>query len=318
MDLQEYSNLVLNVRKTRALVSQLGLFKVRKGSGVTAQMVSRLAANGAIQVTNMDDIQQMPMQDASPSSYKDEEVIQSWSAKVTSTYESATGESLPASTPATNAVLQSRTAQSQFELIREGIGLFISRWLKRQALPIMMKNVKRDDIVRLTGETDELKEYDERVVSEIIWNELQNVKNRGGFVDPAAVQRERERLISQMSMSGKDRFVKVAQKIDWTEFDVQVYVTNEEVDKAVLAKNLIDTLGIVASKPDLNIDSSAIVRQIFDVMGLDTNQLKTNSTMIPPDLMAAMGGPPGSSAPGAGSFSGAPATAQSQVTAAVT
>ena len=86
-------------------MAQLGLFKVRKGSGITPQMLAKLPVNGAVEVTSPDDLTQMPIADVGQSSYTDEEVIKDWATAVTSAYPIASGGDVPASQTATTSCL---------------------------------------------------------------------------------------------------------------------------------------------------------------------------------------------------------------------
>lgn len=266
MMLQSWMNIVVNIRITRSFVSQLGIFKIKRNRGVTPQMLSRLSANGAILVQDMDDIEQMVVQDASPASYKDEDTIQNWAERVTSAFEVVTGESLPATTSATATALQSRSAQSQFVLIREGVGMFIQRWLKRQALPIIMKHMKRDDVIRVTGELDDLRILDERIVMGRALKELRKKHEAGIIFDEAQAVQEIQRAVSKFQQDGMDRYVKLLKGIDFSRFDVQVFVTNEEIDKGVLAQNLLSALQFAPEFKD------QIMEHLFDLMGVRMRQ----------------------------------------------
>ena len=278
--LQLWLNTIVNIRISRSYVSQLGIFKIRKGSGVTPQMVSRLAANGAITVSSMDDIQQFVMQEASQASYADEANIQNWSERVTSVFESVTGESLPSSTPATNAVIQTRTAQSQFLLIKEGFGIFIQRFMKKHLLPILMKRLKPTDVIRVTGEIEELRDLYERLAKEMVLKELEKQEKDGKMVMPEDILREIDRVRETFERRGQDMYVELMEEIDFTEYDVQVFVTNEEIDKAVLVQNLLSVLQTVAAAPGIDIDPAMVVRQIFDVMGLDAAQFRAQQQQL--------------------------------------
>lgn len=284
MMLQLYLNAVVNVRINRAYISQLGIFKIRRGAGITAQMISRLASNGAILVNDIDDIEQFQMQDASPASYNDEQVVKDWAQRVTASYEVVTGESLPASTTATAVSLQGRNAESQFALIKEGIGMFLQRWLKRHAIPIIMKNLRKGDIIRLTGEPELLADFDERIANQLVLMKLDEIFAQGGFVDPMQVEMERQRVISGLQALGKDRYVELQEDIDFTEYDVQVYITNEEFDKGVMIQNLINMLQVIPAIPNAGVDPANIVRQALDLMGLDSvaiGSVKNNPMMQP-------------------------------------
>lgn len=273
--LQLWINTIVNIRINRSYLSQLGIFKIKQGSGITPQMLSKLPANGAIVVNNIDDIQQFVMQEASQASYKDEDIIQNWAERLTSAFEIVTGETLPASMPATNASIQSRSAQSSFVLVKEGIGMFLQRYIKRHLLPLLTKQIKKDEIIRMTGELDELRAFDERIVDEMLYNRLEEINNNGGYIDPQQIELERQRALDKLTKMGKDRYVNLLQNIDFTEYDTQVYITNEEIDKGVLTQNLISMLNIVPEYKD------QIVRQIFDIMGLDSNQFKQSQMMQP-------------------------------------
>ena len=262
MMLQVWINTIVNIRITRSYVSQLGLFKIRKGSGVTPQMLSRLSATGAVVVNDINDIEQLVMQEASAASYKDEENIQSWGQKVTSAFEVVTGEALPADTSATATAIQSRNASSQFALIKEGVGMFLQRWLKNHCIPILMKNIKQGDLVRITMDSQQLQSYDERLINEELYNQVDQMNQSRLFVDPLQVEMERQRAMEVMRASGQERFVQIAHDIDWTDYDVQVFITNEDIDKAVISQNLITAL---QAAPEYR---QQILQQLFDIMGV--------------------------------------------------
>lgn len=272
--LQTYLNIVGNLRINKARISQLGLFKIRKNKGITPRMLNRLVSNGVIVVDDMNDIEQLVMQDVPVSSYNDEKIIMNWASRITSAFETVTGESLPASTPVTNAVLQARASQSDFVLVKKQIGFSLQRWIKRHALSKIMKRITRGEIIRITGDIDNLRDYDERIINELLYRELVKMKKEGKFIKPEDIQREREIIKNKLSKMGKDRFVRIGQEnIDYTQYDVQVFITNEEIDKAVLVQNLLSMLQLVAQIPNLNISPEIIVRQILDLMGLDSDQL---------------------------------------------
>lgn len=277
--LQSWLNIIVNIRVNRSYVSQMGIFKIRKGSNLTPQILSRLAHNGALVVDNMQDIEQMVIQEASPASYNDENIIQTWAERVTSAFEVVTGENLPASTSATATALQSRNAQSQFVLIKEGIGMTLQRWLKRHVMPIIAKTITPLEVIRITGEPEELRELDERVVNQELYDQLRKILDSGKIFDADRVVLERQKALASLSASGKERFTKILEGINFSDYDVQVYITNEEIDKGVLVTNLISLLQTLPAIPNSGISPLAIVTNIMDVMGLDSNQLKAKQEL---------------------------------------
>lgn len=277
MFLQVWLNTIVNIRINRSRVSQLGIFKLRKGSGVSPQVLSGLAANGVIQVNSMDDLQQLPIQEASQASYNDENVIKNWAQMVTSTFESATGEALPASMPATNAVLQSQAAQGQFILVKEQIGMFLQRWMKNQFLRLLPKVITKEEVLRVSGETEEMKDMDEKVANKLVYEKLREVIESGQMIDPAQVQKERDRVMAKLEAMGPDRFIKLMSNPDFTSYDVQVFITNEEQDKGVMVQNLVSMFQ-TASVQDTGLDPLPIAETIYDLMGIDAKQFKRKQT----------------------------------------
>jgi hypothetical protein len=268
MGLQIWLNVVVNIRISRGRISQLGIFKIKRGANITPQMVKKLAANGAILVDNMEDIQQVVIDEASEASYKDEEVITNWAQRVTQAYEAVTGEPLPSTMPATTAAIQTKFAQSAFVLIREGMGMFIQRWLKRHAWPILQKNLTKGKIALITGSFEEMRQLDAKFVYYLAAKKLDEMNKSKQIVDPLQVNREILGAMEKLMKIGNDRFVNILKKVNLLDFDVQFYMTNEEADKSVIAKDLI-SLGQMAPQY-----ADIIVKMVMDLMGFDVNQFE--------------------------------------------
>jgi hypothetical protein len=260
MMMQLYINIIVNIRITRAYVSQLGIFKIRSGSGITPQSLSRLSANGVITVQTMQDVEQLTMQEASTASYNDEQNALSWSRQVTSAFEAITGESLPSSTTATIGAIQNRNASSQFVLIKEGIGMFLERWVMRHAMPVILKALKRETVVRYYPQS--LEAYDNQLVNQQLYDQVNVIHQAGGFVDPAQVIQEQQRALAQLQASGDQRFIHVLDPLEITDYDVDVQITNEDFDKGVLMQNLISAL---QAAPEYK---KPILDELFDLMGI--------------------------------------------------
>ena len=284
MMLQLWINTIVNIRINRSYISQLGIFKIKKNAGITPQMLSRLPANGAVPVNDMNDIEQMVMTEASQASYKDEDVINSWAERLTSAFEVVTGESMPSSTTATAIATQTRTAQSAFALIKEGVGSFLQRWVKRQLMPIVQKSITKEEVYRVTGEIEEVRELDNIIVDKALYEQISAIMASGEMVDETQIERVRQDALAQLGSQGKDRFVTLMNDINLTDYDVQVYITNEEIDKGVLTQNLISILQLAPEYKDV------VLRQAFDIMGLDSYQLK--KPMMNPMMQQGMPQPP--------------------------
>lgn len=261
MPFQLYANEVLNIRRNRNYVTQLGLFKVRKGSGITPQQLRRLPANGAVVVSSMDDLEQFVINDIPQSSYNDENVIKDVAQRITSAFDVVTGEALPSSTPATNASIQNTNAKSMFAMIREELGMFLKRWMDNHALPIIAKNVKIKDIIRIDGSDDKIQAVFERIVA---WHAIQDLeKHAGNGAIPSEIEMLKAMSLAEDKLRKKnDLFIEVLHEIITDHIDTEIYFTNEEMDVGITTQRLMSMLQLA---PEFK---GPIIKQLFDLMGL--------------------------------------------------
>lgn len=249
--LQSYQNMIVNVRITRATLSQLGLWKVKRNSGITPQMLGRLAVNGALKVRNMDDIEQLVMQEASAASYKDEDVAMTYAQRITNAFEVVTGEALPATQTATTTSVQSRAAMSNFVLIRKEFDYFMKRLIEDHLLEIYQTTIKRDEIVRFSLDGEDLRTFDEQTA------EVLALQMNGDF------ESNKMSIMEVMKRMGNDRFVKIDDDIRLTEYDVEVITRNPKVDESIIVTDLTNLIRVAPQY------SEQLVPQILDVLGVN-------------------------------------------------
>lgn len=257
--LQEYLNTLVNIRINRHYVSQLGLFKIKKGKGITAQMLGRLAANGAIQVSDMEDIQPLAVPQDDGTSYKDEETIKYWAQQISGAMPISNGDIMPASTTATVGNLAATSAKSAYTLFKEGTGMFWERWINRGALPIIAKTLNEGDILRLFKDDDKFKELVENMAYSIVEDHLKESDIVPTQEELAMeLDKVKNHLLSQGTI-----FIKNLQEIVTKHLETKVHVTNEDLDTSATIQNLMQLLQIPPESRD-----DPIVGQIYDLMGL--------------------------------------------------
>lgn len=281
--LQEYLNAVVNIRINRGYISQLGLFKIKKGKGITAQMLNRLPVNGAIQVTDMDDIQQMAVSEIGQSSYNDEDVIKFWANQVSSAQPVANGEIMPATATATSAAIANTNAKSAYTMFKEATGSFLERWIDRQAMPIIAKTVKQGDILRLLGDDEKFKELTETIVLNRVMEEMEN-----GDVIPSEAEllEEIDAEVERIKSAGSV-FVESVQEIMAEMLDTKAKITNEDLDTSVTIANIMQMMQI---PPENKSDEE--VRIVYDLMGLQAPKKKPQPTGQPMNQGDMMQGAP--------------------------
>lgn len=260
LTLQIYSNIVFNVRINRSRISQLGLFKMKKGAGVTPQMLARLPSNGVIQLNNLADLEQMVVEEVGESSYKDEETINSISERLTNAFQAVTGEPLPASTSATEAAIANQNGKSGFMMIKDAIGGFLERWMDRHALKIIAKELTTGEIVRITSDEEGFHELVDRVVLYKAQEALDSSFAKG-YV-PSQQEMMQAMDTAREKMKKGDLFIELVRNVIADELITKMQVTNEEMDVSITIQNLIETLKLAPQYADEGI------KQIYDLMGL--------------------------------------------------
>lgn len=278
LTLQIYANITFNIRINRGRIAQLGLFKVRKGAGVTPQMLARLPSNGVVVLNNLDDLQELQVPPVDQTSYNDEGVINSLSERLTNAFEVVTGEALPSSTPATNAAIQNQNAKSGFSIIKDGIGEFLVRWMDRHALPIFAKELKKDELVRIEGDVDNFKELIERIVLYKAADALDKSFGQGYIPSPDELQKAIQS--AQEKLHKGNLFVKLVQDVMAEQLDTIVYVTNEEMDVPMTVQNLVQMMQIAPQYSD------DLVKQTFDLLNLPVPK-QNQQPAQPPQIQGA-------------------------------
>lgn len=259
--LQELINEMNNVRYNRQRVAQLGLFQIRKGSGITPQMISRLPVSGAIPVNEIGrDIAQMPMQDPSATAYTEEQLIKQWAESVTKAYPISTGEPLPASQTATTSAIQNTNSKTAYVLVKETVGMFFQRWMDRHALKTIVKTINIGDILRFTSDDSHFKELVEKVAIVRAKESLLDLYAEGKVPSESEIIR----AVTSFGDSLKgEMLVNVVRNVVAESLDTQFFVTSEDLDTTVTVQNIMSMLQTV---PPQYQDS--MIRQVFDLMGL--------------------------------------------------
>ena len=274
--LQVYLNTIYNVRRNNNLALMNQLFQFKEGSGITPEKMSKLFAGGAIGVQNVGDIARLDTRNINfTESINEEQNVIQIANRIASSQEASTGEALPASTPATNAIIQSRAVKTSFQLRQERFGLFLSSLFKRQLLPDFYKIYSKKDALRLIGEeeTSKLK----RKLTKLYTNQF--IAESGQQITPQqadAIEAEVKRQLDDR----EELFAYIEDLKDADKIDVSFYITDETFDKQTILQNLqqiLTSYGQFSQDPN----SQIILRNMLDIMGLDAESIIGNMSQQP-------------------------------------
>jgi len=259
MDIQEWINTIVNLRINKNTVAQLGLFKVRAGSNINTQSLTRLVSNGVIKVTNMDDLDNFQIPEAGAGSYKDEETAKFWATEVTSAYD-VVRSSLPSTTTATAAVIQDKNSKTSFVIVREGLGMFNEKVVQRHILKYLPQLLKKQGTVRYMSDFDEIDNLRERVVAVAAKRELDRMGGVGAVPTELELQSAMDR--ARKKIDG-DMFIDVVSDVAIDGIETRVQVTNEKMDTGTMARNLLELMQLLP--PEAQRETAA---DIYDVLGM--------------------------------------------------
>ena len=298
--IQTYLNEIINIRLNTARVAQSGLWEVR--GNITPQQLKRLFSTGAIKTSQEGDINRIDTGTVDPSSYKDEEQAYLWGQRVTQTQAE---DEIAAQQPATNALIQERGSSKGYNLIMEGIFLNLKKVLEEKVVPIICQIIKDKDIIRITGDTRALQELDEHLAQNLAYQKINEMKQdpmgkmqlEQGIMELVQqgipLQEAENQLIDQttqgiqedLKKNGEDRFPQMNKKLFDTEFDIDIEIGDEQINKGVMVQQLIQAMGILGN---LGMPVDGVAREIFDTLGLDADRLVAK--MSQPQMMPAIPG----------------------------
>lgn len=262
MQLQWWINTVVNLRINKNTVAQLGLLKIRKGSGVTQQMLSNLVARGVIELADPADLEQLQILESGQSSYEDEKSARQWAQDVTSVFDINLGE-LPSSTSATGAAIQSQEARSAFSLVTESIEHFVQRWIDRHVMVHVPKMLKKGDKVTLFKDFENIKDLRETVIAHMVSEEMQKTYEATGAVP---TEQEMQVLLDKMTRKLEKRgdlLIENLEDMIVKGMVTEVFMTNADMDIGTTVRNLVEL------RNGLDPQTSAeMTAQALDLLGL--------------------------------------------------
>ena len=289
-DLQVMLNEVINLRLRNFYQVHSGIWEVTPDAGIRRENLENLEFGGILFVNRPGALRKLDTGDIKPSSYKEEENVIAWGQRLTEAYELVRGENLPASTPATTALILSQRAQTKFDLILENIGLQLTEFLRNKIIPDFKKQLSQEKIIRISGDMEFIKKLDEKLIEHYLTTrKIEFIKRMGRWPSDLEVQILKEDI--QKSLKGKSRyFVDLPKDFFNMDIDVEFNITNENFNKAVVSTDLRMLLAELSRIPDLNLDLTKVAKKIIDLMGFAPEMFEKDVEEAMPQMQ---GGIPG-------------------------
>lgn len=197
--------------------------------------------------------------------------------KLANSYEVVTGESLPSGTPFRLGAMLNQNANKLFDFIREKLSMVLEDLIEDWILPNLLKDLKTEEFIRITGEEDLVKYYEALVNS---W--YQRNLHIIGLHTQEEAQALKEAKLKELSKK-KEALWKPSKNF-WKEFKprAKVVITGEKV--SLMAE--LETLSNFIQLESDPVRRTALIEMAMSKKGIDISKLPKTT----PEQMAEIAG----------------------------
>lgn len=235
-DVQERINEIKNQKRVSMEMSSIHLFQT-KDKTIVRNVLTDLESGDILVSPN--GIEPVVNEERNLPAFKDEEESYKMQAdRLSFAYEAVRGESMPSSTPATNALIATQTATSVYGFKRENLANMYREFFNDLVLPQLLSDLTPEHIMRFTGSAQELEKID-RAAAEIYANDkIKESLLNGKLMSPEEIEAAKELYIGLLKKGGDTRFINIKEQLyKDVKFEFDFIVSNEQADPAVLAQN---------------------------------------------------------------------------------
>ena len=236
-----------------------------------------IAQNIMTDMNNGDIIKSIDLQQVSTRMEGFDQLIADWNRlmemadKLCNSYEVVTGESLPAGTPFRLGAMMNQNANKLFDFIREKLSIAIRSIYEDWVLPDIMRDLKKKNIIRITGSSEIIQTYNQMLVDG--WY-LKNLIYLPPHTPEDALMIKAQKL--QELQGRKDQFLKI-EKNFWDEFKprIKVVISGENVN--MLAE--LETLSTFIALEQDPVRRSALIELAMSKKNIDIKGLPKSPPM---------------------------------------
>ena len=191
--------------------------------------------------------------------------------RLCNSYEVVTGESLPAGTPFRLGAMMNQNANKLFDFIREKLGIAIESVYQEWVMPDILKDLKKKDIIRVTGDTEIMNRYYDMVING--WY-MKNLPMLPPHTTEQAMLMKQQAL--QEMQARPEQFLKLSKDL-WDEFKprMTVVITGENVN--MLAE--LETLQTFIALEQDPVRRTALIEKAMKRKGIDVESLPKSPPM---------------------------------------
>lgn len=245
---QERINELANSKRVSMLLSSMHIFQRSQPSPL--RNVLQQLENGDIITTGVGgELKPLINEERNIHAFQSEE--QRWDLladRISFVHEAIRGEALPATTPATNAMIMEKGASSVFAFKRENLAIGLREFFNEDIIPDLVQDISKEHLVYLIGDSGGLEKLYSEIADVLVQNYALDYLEKTGFY-PENTEEIKQKVIQEIRKNA--RYIKIPQDFYKNiSFEVDVVIDNEQVDLPVLAQNLPQVMQIIQN-PDV-------------------------------------------------------------------
>lgn len=249
--IQERQNELANQKRISMEISSMHVFQTPGKSTALRNLLTDLR-NGDVLATGVNGaITPITTEERNlPAFGEEEKKYDALADRLTFSYDAVRGESLPASTPVTNAVMQNANANSVFAFKRENLGLTLQSFFNGVVAPQLVRDMSASHILRFMGGVDDLGKLDGLVAKTAARNAAAESLLAGRPMSSEEQSALESEISDSLKKRGQARFLELAEGFyKDLEFEFDFMVINEQENVAGMAQNLFQLVTALAQNP---------------------------------------------------------------------
>lgn len=250
---QERRNELANQKRVSMEISSIHLLQT-PGKNVVNNILTDLKSGDILETGIDGGITVIPTEERNLSAFQSEEQDYDAQAdRISFATSQAAGDPLPATTPATNAVIMQNNTNSLFGFKRENMAIFLQEFFNDFVLPQLLKELTPEHILRFTGEPDQLAKLDDAYTDVMVRNKIvEHVLSGGKVPTIEEAQMLKQNFVLTLKKEGATRYMDIRERFyDDVEFEFDIMVANEQENVATIAQNMFQILTAIAQNPTL-------------------------------------------------------------------
>jgi hypothetical protein len=236
-------------------------------SELTQDFISNLSTGAVVSLAPGESLDQLRVDTSNTEFNLMDEKIYELMRQIIGVTATGTGEEVPASTSATQAAINEKTAQTVYDYVRERMQHGIKRLFNDGYSKDVIEEIEEEDVATIIGDPTELREMDKYLIDEAVAKWVLKVKEATGvYPSPEEVAMETERITNELKEQGDMRFPEFKKALlKEMELNYDFSVTQEGFDSKLRSEALI----AMKNDPQSSKSKEKVEDELLSLQGLN-------------------------------------------------